>query len=244
MEFKRAIGYLRVDTNDTKEIEKQKQAILLYANDNGYHVIDWRMDKPKDEESNGLDEVLYSDNMLELDALIIYDNKALSDDIKLYLYCLYILEKKEIKLLSVNGGFEDDSFVEKCRPVLSYIADNERNNVARWMQKGKSMKTKFGGYGGGRTPYGYSAKKGQLVINKKEKEIVEYVFKHHKQGKPMLTIADDLNALGYKTRSGKIFHASTVSGILKNEPTYRGMYKYGDMDWVKGVHEPILKDED
>ena len=46
---------------------------------------------------------------------------------------------------------------------------------------------------------------------------------------------------GYQTRSGKRFQVSTIKSILGNRPLYEGMYKYGDMNWVKGVHEPILK---
>ena len=35
---------------------------------------------------------------------------------------------------------------------------------------------------------------------------------------------------------------SGVKSIVNNRPLYEGMYKYGkDMNWVQGVHEPILK---
>lgn len=33
----------------------------------------------------------------------------------------------------------------------------------------------------------------------------------------------------------------SIKSILGNRPLYEGMYKYGNMNWVKGVHEPILK---
>ena len=48
--FKNAIGYIRVSTerqadDDKFGIEVQKQAILLYANDNGYNIVDWKIDE-------------------------------------------------------------------------------------------------------------------------------------------------------------------------------------------------------
>ena len=72
---------------------------------------------------------------------------------------------------------------------------------------------------------------------------MEYVFTETAKGVPMLTIADRLTDLGYRTRKGTKFQAKSVSSILKNRPLYEGMYKYGDMNWVQGVHEPILKKE-
>jgi hypothetical protein len=34
-----------------------------------------------------------------------------------------------------------------------------------------------------------------------------------------------------------------IQKILENEKIYRGLYKYGDMEWVQGKHEPILTAE-
>ena len=50
MTFKNAFGYIRVSTerqadDDKYGIEVQKQAILLYANDNGYNIVDWKVDE-------------------------------------------------------------------------------------------------------------------------------------------------------------------------------------------------------
>lgn len=107
------------------------------------------------------------------------------------------------------------------------------------------MKASCGGYAGGRCPYGYKVVGGRLVINEEEKPIVLFVFRELKKGTPRLTIAEMLNDAGFRTRNGKHFYDSSVRSIAENERTYRGMYKYGnDMDWVKGVHEPILTDDD
>ena len=69
------------------------------------------------------------------------------------------------------------------------------------------------------------------------------IFDEHEKGTSMLAITDLLEKQGFQTRAGKRFQVSTIKSILGNRQLYEGMYKYGDMNWVKGVHEPILKTE-
>ncbi len=252
-EFKNAVGYIRVSTeqqaNDEKfGIDVQKQAILLYANDNGYHIVDWKIDEISGAKDNrpALDEILYGDNITNppYEAVIVFKNDRLARDTKLYFYYLYTLEKKNIKLLSTKEEFQEGSdFANIYRALLQFVAEQERKNIALRTSKGRSMKAQCGGYSGGRCPYGYKVVGGRLVISEEERSIVEYVFAKHAEGLPMMTIADNLTDLGYRTRKGTKFQAKSISSILSNRPLYEGMYKYGkEMNWVKGVHEPILTD--
>lgn len=253
--FKNAIGYIRVSTgqqaNDDKfGIAVQKQAILLYANEHGYNIVDWKIDEisgAKDDRP-ALNEILYSDNVTNppFEAVIVFKNDRLARDTKLYFYYLYSLEKKNIKLFSTREEFaEGNDFANIYRALLQFVAEQERKNIAIRTGKGRSIKAKCGGYSGGRCPYGYKVENGRLIINNDEKPIVEYVFKRMGEHTPMLTIAEELNDLGFKTRKGTKFQNTSVRSIVNNRPLYEGMYKYGkDMDWVKGVHEPILKGEE
>ena len=249
--FKNAIGYIRVSTeqqatDDKFGIDVQKQAILLYANDNGYNIVDWKIDEisgAKDDRP-ALNEILYGDNVTNppFEAVIVFKNDRLARDTKLYFYYLYTLEKKNIALLSTKEEFQEGSdFANIYRALLQFVAEQERKNIALRTSKGRSMKAQCGGYSGGRCPYGYKVVSGQLVINDDERPIVEYVFEEHEKGTAMLTIADNLTDIGYRTRKGTKFQAKSISSILSNRPLYEGMYKYGkEMNWVKGVHEPIL----
>ena len=68
------------------------------------------------------------------------------------------------------------------------------------------------------------------------------LFEKKEKGYTYQHIVDELNSKGYTNKSGGKWSISSVQVILGNEQTYRGMYKYGkEMNWVKGVHEPILK---
>lgn len=253
-ELKNAIGYIRVSTveqaNDEKYgIDVQRREILDYADRNGYSIVDWVIDKVSGAKDNreGLDSILYGDKITNppYEAIIVFKNDRLARDTKLYFYYLYTLEKRNIKLLSTKEEFAEGSdFANIYRALLQFVAEQERKNIALRTSKGRSMKAMVGGYSGGRSPYGYKVEQGRLIVNEEEKPIVEFVFTEHKKGTPMLRIADMLNDQGFKTRLGGKFHNTTVKSIVKNEPLYRGMYKYGkEMNWVKGVHEPILAEE-
>ena len=250
LEFKNAIGYIRVSTeqqatDDKFGIDVQKQAILLYANEHGYNIVDWKVDKvsgAKDDRP-ALNEILYSDNVSNppFEAVIVFKNDRVARDTKLYFYYLYTLEKKNITLLSTKEEFQEGSdFANIYRALLQFVAEQERKNIALRTSKGRSIKAQCGGYSGGRCPYGYKVSDGRLIINEDERPIVEYIFARYEENTPMLTIAEELNEQGYKTRKGTRFLNVTVKSIIGNRPLYEGMYKYGDMNWVKGVHEPIL----
>ena len=250
--FKNAIGYIRVSTeqqadDDKYGIESQKQAILLYANDQGYNIVDWKIDDVSgaSDKRPGFDEIINGDTISNppIEAVIVFKNDRVARDTKLYFYYLYVLEKKNIRLLSTVEKFnEGDDFANIYRSLLQFVAEQERKNIALRTGRGRSVKARCGGYSGGRVPYGYSVVDGALVINEEERPIVEFIFKETDKGTPMLGIATLLAEHGYVTRKGRGFQVSTIKSIISNKPLYEGMYKYGkEMNWVKGVHEPILK---
>ena len=253
--FKNAVGYIRVSTeeqgaDDKFGIDVQKQAILLYANNNGYNIVDWKIDTisgVKDDRP-ALNEILYGDNITNppFEAVIVFKNDRLARDTKLYFFYFYTLEKKNIKLLSTKEDFpEGNDMTNIYRALLMFVAEQERKNIALRTSKGRSIKAQCGGYSGGRCPYGYSVTNGVLTINNEEEPIVKLIFEEHDNGSSMLGITDTLAKRGFVTRKGKTFQVSTIKSILSNRPLYEGMYKYGkEMDWVQGVHEPILKKTD
>lgn len=252
-DLKNAIGYVRVSTKGQAEDDKygvdvQKREILEYADRHGYVIVDWKVDEvsgAKDDRP-GLNDILYGGvSNPPFEAVIVFKNDRLARDTKLYFYYLYTLEKKNIKLLSTKEEFaEGNDFANIYRALLQFVAEQERKNIAIRTSKGRSMKAQCGGYSGGKAPYGYMVGDGRLIINPEERPVVEYVFKRHREGAAALRISDELNDNGFKTRSGGRFHNSTVRNIIQNEPMYKGMYRYGDMNWVRGVHEPILEPDD
>lgn len=251
--YRNAIGYIRVSTeaqagDDKYGLEAQKEKILVYANENGYNIVEWFCDEKSgaSDERPELNKILFDEGITNppFEAVIAFKSDRVARDTKLYFYYLYVLEKRNIKLLSTQEVFPEGDFANIYRALMLFVAEQERKNIAIRTGNGRRVKAAAGGYSGGRAPYGYKAEGGRLVINESERPIVEFVFAEHRKGTPMLTIADKLNDLGYRTRKGTKFQNTSVRSIIKNEPFYKGMYKYGDMNWVRGIHEPLFKEEE
>ena len=247
----RAIGYMRVSTkgqadDDKYGIEVQRKAIEEYASANGYEVIEWIEDEGSgaSDDREGLRKIMNETYNPPIEAVIVFKNDRIARDTKMYFYYLYSLEKRNVKLISTKEEFAEGSeFANIYRALLQFVAEQERRNIALRTGRGRESKATYGGYSGGRAPYGYKAESGRLVVVEEERELIEYIFAEHDKGVPMLTIADNLRDMGKKTRKGTHFQAATIKSILSNRPLYEGKYKYGNMEWVQGVHEAILKGE-
>ena len=162
----RAVGYLRVSTGAQAEPEKygldaQKAAILKYAEQNNIEIVEWRTDigSGVDSERKELNDILYGDCFNPpVEAVVVFKSDRIARDTKLYFYCLFLLEKKNIKLLSVEEEFPEGSeFANLYRSMMMFAAERERKNIATRTSRGRIQKSVGGGYSGGRPPFGYKS---------------------------------------------------------------------------------------
>lgn len=251
--MKKAIGYIRVSTggqvgDDKYGLDAQKREILKYAEEHDYEIIDWKCDVGSGAEDNrpGMNEILYGDCYNPpIEAVIAFKSDRIARDTKLYFYYLYLLEMKNIELVSTKEVFDEgNEFANIYRALMQFVAEQERKNIALRTGNGRKMKAAAGGYSGGRVPYGYKAENKMYVIEPHEAEIVREVFSLRDSGASMRKIATVLTDEGHRKRNGTLFDVSAIQSILKNEKTYRGMFHYGGGPWVKGLHEPILREDD
>ena len=253
--MKRAYGYIRVSTKaqageDRMGMEAQKQAVQNYADQNGYTIVKWFADEISGvkEDRPKLNDILYSDQPAQdkIEAVIAYKSDRIARDIKLYFYYLFVLERKNIKLLSVSEQFDEDNGLSTVfRALMLFVAEQERKNIALRTSAGRKVKSQQGGFAGGGIPYGYKNVGGNLVIEPSEAEMVKYIYDLANYKYTYREIAEKVNAKGYRTRHGKPFIAPGIQSILSNRKTYEGYYKYGkDGQWVKGQHEAILPTSD
>lgn len=251
--MKRAVAYCRVSTEgQTKEdkfgIQAQKDQITEYCNTHDIEIIDWFVDTVSGakEDRPEFDKIFYGGiTNPPVEYVIVAKTDRIARDVNLYYAYKSKLKSIGIEILSVA---EDWSAQDKLTAMIlenfmAIAATIERENIRMRMTGGRKQKAKRGGYSGGKTPMGYKAEGGKLVVNEEEAKVVRYIFEQRRSGGTMLGIVDSLNKLGFKTRKGKEFVLSTVQSILNNEKTYLGYYKYGkDGEWVQGEHEPLLKE--
>jgi site-specific DNA recombinase len=248
--MKRAVGYIRVSTDgqvgeDKFGIESQKEQIAEYAKSNGYEIMEWFIDEGVSgvkESRPAFDRILYGDvENPPIEYVIVAKSDRIARDIKLYFYYKQVLYQKNIKLISVSEDFgEMGAFAGILEAFVLFVAEQERINITRRTSAGRAVKAIKGGYAGGQAPYGYKVENKKLVVVPEEAEAVRDIFKMHEEGATLQEIADEMNRRRLKTHRGGIFRTSTIQVILANRKTYEGYYKYGQNDWVKGQHEPIL----
>ncbi|MBE6839023.1 MAG: hypothetical protein E7507_05710 [Ruminococcus sp.] len=62
-------------------------------------------------------------------------------------------------------------------------------------------------------------------IDENEAEAVRYIFNSISEGKSYNAVITDLNAKGFRTRSGNLFGKNSLYDMLHNEK-YKGVYIY------------------
>ena len=248
--MKNVIAYIRVSTDgqcgeDKFGLDAQREQIIEYCKRNDMTILKWYMDEGESgaKERPGFDEIIYGDvGNPPYEAVVVAKSDRVARDIKVYYYYKMLLDKKDIKLISITEDFgQFGAFANMLEAFTLCVAEMERENITKRTSGGRKIKASKGGYSGGRPPFGYRPLDGKLVIVPEEAEIVKFVIRAKKDGQTFQTICDDLNKEGKTNRRGTKFSISTLQVIIENEPLYCGMYRYGkDSEWVKGVHEPIL----
>lgn len=177
---------------------------------------------------------------------------------------------RELKLLNVGVIFEKENINtltgdgELMLTVLSSFAQEESRSTSenmKWTFKRKFQRgelvintKRFLGY--------EKDEYGELVINKNEAKIVQYIFHSYLNGNGMHKIAKELNDCNVPTVTGAIWSSTAIRVILSNEK-YKGdaiLQKYYTPDnkrkrtyrnnniiqsyYVKENHPPIVSEED
>lgn len=252
--MKNVIGYTRVSTdNQCREdkfgLDVQREQIEQYCAANDMQIVRWFEDKGESgaKERPGFDEIVYGDvSNPPYESVIVAKSDRVARDIEVYYYYKMLLRKKNVTLISISEDFgKFGVFSDMLESFTLCVAKMERENINKRTGAGRIAKSSKGGYSGGRPPYGYRAANHSLEIVPEEAEVVRTVFRmKDDEKKTYKSICEHLNVLGKTNRSGTRFSISTIQVIYENRKVYQGFYHYGkNSEWVKGVHEPILKKE-
>ena len=144
--------------------------------------------------------------------------------------------------------------------------DKLTNYIRFWQADGESEKTSIrtktalgqlvedGGFKGGLAPYGYDLVKSgrlnkrkhelyELAVNETEAAVVRIMFdKYVHEGFGAQRLATYLNNLGYRARTGKMWHHASIRGIICNL-TYTGVLRSGESRSQVLPHLQIIEPE-
>ncbi len=116
--------------------------------------------------------------------------------------------------------------------------ENEGHSNAGLIRERMRERARRGNLMGGRAPFGYDMESGALIINSEEAKTVAGIFEGYMDGRTMVSIADNLNERGIKTKKAGQWTIWSIRHILRN-PVYAGYVKW-DEETSRGKHKPAI----
>ena len=164
--------------------------------------------------------------------------------------------KNGIKVWSTQEGEQRfDSHTDKLTNYIRFWqADGESEKTSIRTKTALGQLVEAGGFKGGLAPYGYDLVKSghfnkrkhelyELVVNEAEAAVVRIIFdKYVHSGYGAQRIATYLNNLGYRARTGKMWHHASIRGIVCNL-TYTGVLRCGESRSQELPHLQIIDPE-
>jgi site-specific DNA recombinase len=170
---------------------------------------------------------LKRDKLRDWDAIGVYEVDRLSRNMEDYLGFVRAMDKVHKIIIDLIDG-TDTSTPEGRRTLEDRVlaAQRYREMVAEKRARAAKRASDAGRWSGGRIPFGYVPERREYVVNGKTK-LGYFLVKHDERapiarrmaldainGKPLLRIAQELNAQGIKTPIGRAWHDNVVRRVL------------------------------
>lgn len=248
--------YIRVSTAmqvDGYSLEAQKDRLTKFAEFQDMEVVREYCDAGKSGKSiTGRPEFTQmlqdvADDKDGVEYILVFKLSRFGRNAADVLNSLQYIQDFGVNLICVEDGIDSSKDSGKLTiTVLSAVAEIERENILVQTMEGRKQKAREGKWNGGQAPFGYAldSKKGMLIVNPEEAEIVKIIFnKFVNEGLGADSISNYLNQHGYvktKYRSHELnyFTRSLVRKILDN-PVYIGKIAYGksSTEKIKGTRD-------
>lgn len=217
----RTVAYLRVSTDKQADrglsLDAQREKVEAYAKLYDLELVEIISDpgaSAKTLDRPGLNRALSVLGSGDADALLVAKLDRLTRSVR---DLGHLVERyfNAYALLSVSEQIDTRSAAGRLvLNVLASVSQWEREAIGERTSMAMQYKASQGEYTGGGAPYGYRNWKGRLVVDPDEQQAVVLATELRKRGLSFRAIAADLEAHGYRTRSGKPFAPIQVSRML------------------------------
>ena len=191
--------------------------------------------------------MLHDIEMDKIRAVVCYKLDRIGRKTADLLRLLDFLEKHKVDLLICSNNINTASGVSKIFiQIFAVVAEFERDTLTERITDNMMELAKDGRWLGGNTPTGFSVKRVTTGSGKnksaysyleslpEEKVMIQKLYEIFGQLRSIKKTADKMNELGYRTKIGSKFNASTTRLLLKNpvycvadENTYNYFYENG-----------------
>ena len=239
-ERKNAVIYARFSSDNQREesIEGQLRECKAFAEKNGYLIVGTYIDRAysaRTADRPDFQNMIKDSANKAFDYVIVWKLDRFSRN--KYDSAIYKrnLKMNGVKVISATENILDTPEGVLLESVLEGLAQYYSADLAVKTVRGlteNALKCKFNG---GLVTYGYTIDKdGHFQIDPATAPFVVTAFNMYADGYTMQEIADRINAMGARTKSGKLFAVNIVSNMLHNR-RYTGEYRFRDIVHPDGI---------
>ncbi len=229
-ENNKVVIYARFSSTHQREesIDAQIRACKEYSERNGYVVIDTYCDSAKsgtNSDREAFQKMIKDSKEREFNYVIVHKLDRFSRDKYDSVMYKRELRNNDVRVISVTENLSDTPEAMILESVLEGMAQYYSANLASEVMKGMKENAFSCKHNGGIAPLGYDVNPDDLtyLINEEEAEIVRKIFTMYSNCCGYAEMLEQLNVLGYRTKTGNKFSKSSIQTIIKNEK-YRGVY--------------------
>lgn len=250
------------DSKSQADIPMQRKACHRFAEEKGWTIIHEEQEdgvsghKVRAENRDKLQTIKEHAKQGKFDILLVFMFDRIGRIADETPFVVEWFVKNGVQVWSTQEG--EQRFDNHTDKLTNYIrfwqADGESEKTSIRTKTALGQLVEGGGFKGGVAPYGYDLVRSgkvnkrkhelfELALNEAEAVVVRIIFdKYVNEGYGAQRIATHLNQLGYRSRSGKMWHHATIRGIVCNL-TYTGVLRSGESRSEVLPHLQIISPE-
>lgn len=243
----KVVLYMRYSSDRQTEasIEGQERVCRDFCRREGYEVVDTYIDRALSARSTdkrvAFLQMINDSAKGNFQAVIVYKLDRFSRNRYDSATFKYKLRKNGVKVISATENISNNPEGVLLESVLEGMAEFYSLELSQKITRGMYDMALKGNCVGGHVCLGYDLVDKKLVINEKEAKIVREAFERFAKGEMVVTLCNDFNARGYRTKKGALFNKNSFRTMFHNEK-YIGIYRYMDIEIKDGVPAIISKD--
>ncbi|MDP9312337.1 MAG: recombinase family protein [Chloroflexota bacterium] len=226
--------YLRVSSDEQVDdgfgLDVQRQQTTAYAAAFGLQVVATFADEgisgtKEIVDRPGLQSAIDEAKRGDFSTLIVPAIDRLARRAGLLLSIWDELEAAGVVIVAVKERIDTSTPAGRLmRTMFAGVAEFERDSIVARTTDGRNMRGMKDGERGGRVPYGYLRRDGEILVDVRGgAPVVKRIFGWQRRGWSLHQIAKQLNEDGSRTPQGaEVWYPTTVRIILRNRPMYAG----------------------
>lgn len=242
---KRVAVYIRYSSENQRDgysVEYQLDECMKYINDHNMLFVKAYVDEAVSGKStnkrNSFFDMIADVKRGEYDCVVVYKYSRFARNLVEATLYRQQIEKAGAQLISAMERIDDSTPEGRMmRNIIMVMDEYYSDNLATFVQSAQYLAAKNGKIMGGIAPLGLKYNdQGTYDINEDEAPAIRLIFQMFADGASQAAILRQLDALGYRTRNGIPYKASTFAGLLTNVK-YIGRYEIEITGYEKIVHE-------